>query len=249
MTTGELRYVAWGLGRRLTRPVSFVPAGAGAVARASAEPTVRQRWSTWMAPGQFTGTGALAAGGVVTAHAGALATLAGMLLAGAVAAGVLGLCQAIVLRTALPRLRIRDWVGATVIGMAVTCTTGSLLASNAQWLGHRSSWAQAPLVASGALVVVFAVGAAQSIVLRRFTDRAALWIWANVVAWIGGPLSGILMIAPLWRPGLPAAVLASLGALGMVLTAVVMTWVTGAFLVPVLADGHVPRPCDTDPAE
>ncbi|WP_157554646.1 hypothetical protein [Nocardia crassostreae] len=176
-----------------------------------------------------------AVGGALAADAPAATLVATMLLAGAAEGVVLGSFQARVLRTVLSRLRIRDWVAATAAGAIVAWSVGILVMLFSEQLGDWPIWAQVPAVAAGALVMVFSLGLAQWIVLRRYADRAALWIWGTAVAWIAGLIAFTLVTTPLWQPGQSVPLVAAIGALGGLAMAAVMAAVTGAFLMRILA--------------
>ncbi|MFC9994039.1 hypothetical protein [Nocardia sp. NPDC127526] len=214
----------------------------GSRAESDVLPSLRRRWFTRVTLGEFLGFAAPALGGALVAD-GRPAVVAGtMLFAGAVEGAVLGAFQAGVLRTVLSRLRIRDWVAATAAGGIVAWSVGVLLMLFGEKLGEWPIGAQIPVIAAGALIMVFALGIAQWIVLRRFTDRAVLWIWGTAVAWVAGLISFTLVTSPLWQPGQAVPLVAAIGALGGLVMAAVMAAVTGAFLTRVLAAGHATRP-------
>ncbi|MGV9665243.1 hypothetical protein [Nocardia niigatensis] len=210
----------------------------------SAERALRRRWFTRVTTGEFLGFLAPAIGGALTAHASAAVLVTVMLAAGAVEGMALGYFQAGVLRTVLSRLRIRDWMTVTAAGAVVAWSVGVLPMIAGERFGGWPAWAQIPVAVAGALIVVFSLGVAQWTVLRRFTDRAALWILANAVAWIGGLIAFMLVAPPLWQPGQPPILVAAIGVLAGAVMAAVMAWVTGAFLPRVLAAGHLLPPPD-----
>ncbi|WP_196054699.1 hypothetical protein [Nocardia aurantiaca] len=203
---------------------------------------LRRRWFARVSAGEFLGFLAPALGGALTAHASAAVVVAVLLTAGAVEGAVLGYFQGGVLRTLLSRFRIRDWMAATSAGAVVAWSVGMLPMLYGEQFGEWPTWAQVPVAVAGALIVVFAIGVAQWTVLRRFTDRTALWILANAVAWISGLIAFTVVAPPLWQPGQSPILIAAIGALGGVAMAAVMAWVTGAFLTRVLADGHLLPP-------
>ncbi|MEC3957923.1 hypothetical protein VMT65_33145 [Nocardia sp. CDC153] len=199
----------------------------------------RRRWFTTVTAGEFLGFLAPAVAGALTAHASAAVVAVAMLAAGAVEGAVLGRFQAGVLRMRLSRLRIRDWTAATSAGAVVAWMVGVLPMLYGEQFGSWPTWAQVPAAVAGSLVIVFSLVVAQWMVLHRFTDRAGLWILANAAAWAAG-LAGFMVVAPpLWQPGQPPFLVAAIGALGGVVMAAAMAWVTGAFQTRVLADGHL----------
>ncbi len=126
-------------------------------------------------------------------------------------------------------------MAATAAGAIVAWSVGILVMLFSEQLGDWPIWAQVPAVAAGALVMVFSLGLAQWIVLRRYADRAALWIWGTAVAWIAGLIAFTLVTTPLWQPGQSVPLVAAIGALGGLAMAAVMAAVTGAFLMRILA--------------
>lgn len=199
---------------------------------------LRRLWFGRVTLGEFLGFLAPAVAGTLTVDAGAATTMVAMLTAGLIEGSVLGFFQARVLRTMLSRLRIRDWTAATAAGGVVAWSVGLL----PMLLGERATgwpmWAQVPAVAAGALIMVFALGIMQWTVLRRFTDRAVLWVWGSAVAWVAGLTAFTAVTTPLWQPGQSAPLVVLIGVLGGLVMAAVVAAVTGAFLTCVLAPGH-----------
>ncbi|MFE3055939.1 hypothetical protein [Nocardia sp. NPDC059239] len=214
-----------------TAPASAVPAARGVR-------EVRARWFAMVTAGEFLGFLVPALAGALIAHASGAAVAAVMLTAGAVEGAVLGYFQARVLRTLLSCLRIREWMAVTSAGAVVAWSIGVLPMLYGERFGAWPTWAQVPVAVAGSVIVVSSIGVAQWTVLRRFSDRSALWILANAVAWIGGLIAFTVVAPPLWQPGQPLILTAAIGALGGAAMAAAMAWVTGAFLTQVLADGH-----------
>ncbi|WP_280369998.1 hypothetical protein [Nocardia wallacei] len=201
-----------------------------------------RRWFVAVVLGGFLGFLAPVVASAVTSAADPGVTAAAIVLAGGVEGVVLGRFQATVLRSAVPRLRTGRWVAATVAGVMVAWAMGLI----PMWFGERiARWpnsVQVPFVVTAGLVMVFSVGVAQWNVLRHFTDRAELWIWANAVGWIAGLVAFAAVTVPLWEPGQSAGEAMVLGALGGSAIAVAVAAVTGAFLPRVLNERHLLSP-------
>ncbi|WP_157535191.1 hypothetical protein [Nocardia inohanensis] len=208
-------------------------------AKPAAAQSLRRRWLRRVTLGEFLGFCAPAVAGTLVADAGAGITVAAMLLAGMIEGGVLGAFQAGVLRTALPRLRARDWIAATIAGAVLAWSIGLVPMLYGERFGAWPVWVQVPAVAAGALIMVFSIGTAQWMILRRFVDGATLWIWGTAVAWIAGLTAFMLVTMPLWQPGQPAALVAAIGLLGGLVMAAVMAAVTGAFLARTVTPAHL----------
>ncbi|MVU78354.1 hypothetical protein GPX89_14000 [Nocardia sp. ET3-3] len=214
--------------------------GFGAAARPEhSERDFRRSWFSTVTAGEFLGFLAPAGAGALAAHAHPGILAAAMIGAGAVEGAVLGRFQAGVLRTRLSGLRIRDWTAVTSAGAVVAWMVGVLPMLYGEQFGAWPTWAQVPVAVVASLVIVLSLGVAQWTVLRRFTDRARLWVLASAAAWIAGLAAFMLVAPPLWQPGQPPVLVGAIGALGGVAMAAVMAWVTGAFLTRVLADGHL----------
>lgn len=189
--------------------------------------------------GEFLGFCAPAAGGTLIAHAGPAATVATMLFAGMIEGLVLGRFQAEVLHTALSRFAIREWVVATAIGALVAWSIGLIPMVWRERFGDLPIEAQVPAIAAGATIVVCSIGVAQWTVLRRFSDRAMLWILGTAVAWTAGLAAFTLVTTPLWQPGQAPILVAAIGVLGGQVMAATMVAVSGSFLIRVLAPDHL----------
>jgi hypothetical protein len=114
-------------------------------------------------------------GAAATVLVGPIESVGAALIAGAVAGGVIGAAQWLVLRRRIPLSAL--WVAATAGGMAVGMALGQVL------LGD--STAMQPLLLRG-LVVGTAIGAAQAMLLRGIVPVPMTW--AVVVA-LGWPLA------------------------------------------------------------
>lgn len=183
-----------------------------------------------------------ASGGGLFVGAGPIAVEAGCCPAARGNGGGAGLAglQACVLRRRLGSFVVRDWILATaaaaVLEWAVILLAIVFGAQVATW----PVFTQIPVVASGMLAMAFALGIGQWFVLRRWSDQAVLWIWANAVAWIVGAAVFVAVAQPLIGGGSPATTFVIVVVvLGALLRGAVIAPVTGTYLVPVLAPEHL----------
>ena len=111
-------------------------------------------------------------GAAATALAGPIETVGAAALAGAVAGGVIGGAQWLVLRRRLPLTAL--WVPATAGGMALGLALGHAL------LGDATT--ALPLLVRG-LAVGAAIGAAQAALLRGVLPTPAIWAAVVTLGW------------------------------------------------------------------
>lgn len=165
---------------------------------------------------------------------------AGLLLAGMVGgAGLAGL-QACVLRHRLGSFVVREWILATAAAALLEWAVILLAIVFGAQVAVWPVFAQVPVVASGMLAMTFALGIGQWFVLRRWSDQAVLWIWANAVAWIVGAAVFVALAQPLSISGSPTTTfLIVVAVLGALLRGAVTAPITGTYLVPVLAPEHL----------
>ncbi|MEU2035881.1 hypothetical protein [Nocardia amamiensis] len=200
---------------------------------------LRRRWVVAVTAGETFGFAAPAAAGALTADSAPGVIAAALLIAAVIEGGVLALFQGRVLRWWLHEFPTCDWIMATVAGALVAWTVGLMPVLYGDQFGRWPIAVQIPVVAAGAIVMVFAIGVAQCYVLRRWSDRAALWIWGNAVGWIAGLAAFAAVTSPLWRAGQSTMVTAMIGALGGLVMAAVAAATTGLFLVRILAPWHL----------
>jgi hypothetical protein len=139
-----------------------------------------------------------------------------------------------VLRRELAGFDRRAWVVATALAAAFAWSLGLLPSSLGDRLGETSLVVLilAGLVLGAALLL--SLGVAQWWVLRRYVQPAALWIPANVVAWLVGlGLSVTLMSVLLTEETTTLAVIA-IGLGAGLLMGITVAAITGRFLVRVL---------------
>lgn len=198
-----------------------------------------RRWFVAVTAGETLGFAAPAAAGALTVDSAPGVIAAALLIAAAIEGGVLAFFQSRVLRWWLHEFPTRDWVMATAAGALVAWTVGLVPVLYGDRVGNWPAAVQVPVVTAGALVMVFAIGVAQWYVLRRWSDRAVLWIWGNAVGWIAGLAAFTTVTTPLWRAGQSPMVTAVIGALGGLVMAAVVAVTTGLFLVRMLGLGHL----------
>ncbi|SUD49423.1 Uncharacterised protein [Nocardia otitidiscaviarum] len=212
---------------------------------ARTQPNHTSRWRQWfttVTAGEFLGFVAPAVAGALLLDTAPALVVAGLLLAAVVEGAVLGSFQSLVLRKWLRDFATGRWVRATVVGAVVAWTIGTVPVLYGDRITDWPPAVQAPVIAVGALVMVFAIGVAQWFVLRERTERAALWIWANAVGWIAGLAAFALITTPLWQPGQPTALIVGIGLLGGLAMAAAMAAVTGAFGVRMLDTRNLVSP-------
>lgn len=167
------------------------------------------RWITANSIGEALGLGTTFALGVLIApllggDTGTAAVLAGAVAAvmlGTVLEGVVvGIFQAQVLHRRLPKLPRRSWIIATAIGAGLAWLLGMIPSTIMSLIDHGESAASGPpaepsmlmqlgLASLLGLVLGPVLAAPQLRVLRLHVTQAGRWIWANALAWaIGMPV-------------------------------------------------------------
>lgn len=131
-----------------------------------------------------------------------VALAVGAIVAGGLVEGTaLGFAQALTLRRALPRLRIRWYVATTVLVAGLGWAAGSIPSVlNASVAGEtRAAEASGPawwlMLLSGAglgLVMGVLLGTGQALALRRQVRKPWRWVTANAIAWT--PAMAVLMV-------------------------------------------------------
>jgi len=104
---------------------------------------------------------------------------------------VVGAAQGIVLRRRLPRLGLRAWIVATVIGAMIAWGLGMLPSTlmNADPSGGGAElpeWLTYVMAAGMGLVSGVILALAQWLALRPHVRRAGWWLPANALAWLCG---------------------------------------------------------------
>ncbi|MEV6325305.1 hypothetical protein AB0M45_29615 [Nocardia sp. NPDC051787] len=217
----------------------YVVIAVGAEQTTLSRRNLRRRWFAAVTAGETLGFAAPAAAGALTAASAPAVIAAALLIAAAIEGGVLALFQSRVLRWWLPGFPARDWIMATAAGALVAWTVGLVPVLYGDRFGDLPVAVQIPAVATGAIVMLFAIGVAQWSVLRHWSDHAVLWIWGNAVGWIAGLAAFAAVTSPLWQAGQSTTVTAMIGALGGLVMAAVVAAATGLFLVRILAPRHL----------
>lgn len=183
---------------------------------ATPPPTLRS-WVLACGVAEAIGIGTAGLAAVLAESATASAALALVLVAGAVEGLALGTLQWRWLRTRLPSLAARDWVGLTVAVAVVGWALGTAAVAAGDPGGDPSpgppGWAMALLglplgAAAGGLF-----GAAQWFILRHHARDARRWVAANVGGWALA-FAGIFGAAGLPTPDTPAALVVLAAAAG-----------------------------------
>jgi hypothetical protein len=175
----------------------------------------------------------------------ALLSAAPAILSGAFEGLVVGWAQWSVLRRALPGVRARSWIGATIVGAVVAWCLG-MLPSTVMSLTPQPAAAQAgPSPFEGPLVYPLAMGMGaflgvvlglpQWVVLRRWVPRGWRWIAANSAAWaLGMPI--IFLVAGGMPSSPPIAAIVAIALATLALAGAVVGAVHGAVLVRMLRE-------------
>jgi hypothetical protein len=209
------------------------------------------RWIVANAAAEALGLGIVAASavGLHTALAGetvgALLVSASALVAlGAAEGAIVGYAQWWALHRALPQVRARSWIGATIFG-ALSAWTLGMLPSTLMHLGdtaaHASSAPPGPVVRFALAALLGAVagpilGLFQWRVLRRCVPHAAWWLPANGLAWAAG-MPVVFVVAGQLPEGWPLAAIACAVLGGIGLAGAVVGMIHGLALVRLLRCG------------
>jgi hypothetical protein len=124
-----------------------------------------------------------------------IAVLLGTLLEGV----VVGFCQGRILCERLPQLRLQEWIVATALGAGVAWSIGMLPSTIVSLVTIEQSPNSSPPAEPGAIIqyplaIVLGLitgpilGFAQTLILRKYVDRAGRWLWANAISWAVGML-------------------------------------------------------------
>jgi hypothetical protein len=154
-----------------------------------------------------------------------LSAVAAVVLGTLLEGTVVGAAQARVVRDALPGLRRRGWVYATMLGAGAAWLLGMVPSTVMAFasadragapLAEPPALVQYGLAALLGFVAGPVLGSAQWLVLRRHRCRAGLWLWANACAWaVGMPLIFLGMELVPWEQGGIAAAAAIYGVCGV----------------------------------
>lgn len=189
------------------------------------------RWVRWVTAGECLAFAVPALAGASLTDAPQAVLVTALIAAGAVEGAVLGWAQAHVLRQMRAGFPVRVWVARTAGAAAFAWALGLMVAAIVQ---DASDWPLGSLVSATAILgigLLFSIGWAQWTVLRAWFDRAWRWIWITALAWAVGLGLFTLVTTPLWQPGQPTWLVATIGALGGVVMAAAMAAITGGALV------------------
>jgi hypothetical protein len=203
---------------------------------AQAEHTLWRRWLIATTLGELAGFSVPATVGAVAYASDAPSALLflALVVAGAGEGALLAFAQAHVLRRELAGFDRRAWMITTALAAALAWSLGLLPSSLGERLDKISLVVLIPagLVLGGTLLL--SLGVAQWWVLRRYVQPAALWIPANVIAWLVGLGFSVTLMSVLLteETTTPAAIAIGLGA-GF-LMGITVAAITGRFLVRIL---------------
>ncbi|WP_198418758.1 MULTISPECIES: hypothetical protein [Cryobacterium] len=198
-----------------------------------------RNWLLWVSLGESVGFLVPALAQLTFAGSSVLAPA--LIFAGAAEGTVLGWTQATVLRSRVPALNRRRWVGATAIAGAAAWFIGLL---PAEWAEVWQRWPAAAQFTAGILlatVLLCALGFAQWFELRRHLRGAGWWILGSAAAWGAGLAVFFAVATPLWQPGQPGALILLIGVLAGMFMAVAMALVSGVVLHLLLRRKESPR--------
>lgn len=187
-----------------------------------------QSWFRWTTAGEFAGFLAPALVGALTSSPQLL------VLAGIVEGAVLGAAQAVVLRRADRTLNGRSWIGATALAAGFAWAIAMIAVHNGDRLNTLPLAVVLPIAAVAGIAVLLSLGTAQWFVMRNHFPGAHLWVWVNAVAWGAGLMVFTAVTTPLWQPGQPPELIATIGAFGGLLMAATMAAITGTALTQLM---------------
>ena len=188
-------------------------------------------WRTRIASGTeppvaaHTTNGAIASGTPVFVYA--------ILAAGAVEGAVLGAAQSVVLRRRLPMLRVTAWVLLTAAGATIAYGAGMVASAATDFAGWPGVVKVGVAGASGG-AVLFSVGTAQWLELRRHVRGAGWWVVGTAAAWTLALGAFLAIATPLWHEGQEPALAMLIGIGAGLVMAVVMAIATGSVLEAIL---------------
>lgn len=220
--------------------VSIVPLGY--LARDSI--TWNSLWGRWVVAnvvGEIVGFGLaalvgaalLAPIGTATGPAATGLMLLGVAAIGGLEGSAVGMAQWYVLRAALPGLRRRAWLAATICGAVVAWAAGMAIGP---MLGDDA--AASPLmslIGAAAIGIVAGVllSAAQWLVLRQFVSRAGWWVLAHALAWAVGMIVAFVGMSAIGTDT-PMRDVAAVGAITGLAMGALVAALTGVALVRLL---------------
>ncbi|HEY0602166.1 MAG TPA: hypothetical protein VGD58_04600 [Herpetosiphonaceae bacterium] len=156
------------------------------------------RWTLATAAGELVGFAVPALIGVLAAmfSLSDRVRLVPLVLAGMGEGAILGLAQWLALRSILPKVAGRSWVGVTTLAAGLAWTIG-LVPSTFADLQALSVPLRVTTFAMLGVVFLLSIGGAQWLILRRLIPRAGWWIPANAIAWplgVAVPVLGLSLL-------------------------------------------------------
>ena len=190
-------------------------------------PGFLRRWIIVVTVGEWLGFAAPALVGALLGAEEAVILVPALLAAGAVEGALLGAAQWLALRTELPGLPVRRWVGFTVLGAVVAYLLGLLPSTLWDPLSQWPVGAQVVFLVVVGSALLATIGTAQWVELRRHVPRAWRWIAGTAAAW-GVALAVFAVIStPLWQEGQSTLVRVGIGVFAGAVMAATMAAVTG----------------------
>lgn len=154
---------------------------------------LRMRWTQAFVTGELVGFAppALTGAVLVAADAPSVVLVIALVLAGSVEGAVLGWATGRVVGTALPGVRLGQWVAATTCAAAIAWLAGMGGSALIQTAGP---WALL-VVVPGFAVGLLAMGVLQWWVLRNSVVGAGRWIPVTTAAWLVGVLIPVIALS------------------------------------------------------
>lgn len=168
------------------------------------------RWTVAATLGEVVGFAAPALAGAATSSRGPAVAVPALVAAGFFEGSALGFAQSTVLRDLFPSLRRRTWTVVTGVAAATAWLLGMLPSTLAGHVGDAALWL---VVGLAAPILLFSIGAAQWLVLRRYRPGSAWWMASTAAAWTVGLLVFVGISSPLWHPSQEPVVIALIGVL------------------------------------
>jgi hypothetical protein len=162
-----------------------------------------------------------------------------VLVAGMIEGSILGFAQVLVVRRALPGVRSRAWIRATVAGALVAWTIGLVPTLARDPVGELPAAAQIALFVVLGAALVSAMGVFQWRLLRREVADASFWVPGTALAWLAGLTVFMSIASPLWHADQAVAAVVAIGILAGAAMAVTVAAVSGVVLVHLVPDADL----------
>ena len=197
-------------------------------------PDIARAWIPSVTIAEFLGFSVPAGVGVATAASSPVVTLPALVAAGAVEGAFLGWGQVRVLQRALPAISRARWIAATAAAAAFAYFVGM---GPSTWASPITDWPPAAVVGVMSILgiaVLFSIGTAQWLVLRRHVPKATPWIAITALAWFVGLAVFLAFAMPLWQEDQSTALRVAIGVGGGFLMAATTSVLTAGGLRCVL---------------